>query len=78
MHHANRLTQADQERVLNAMRRLDGSWRRLKRTHWAITLKVIGGVPGTGGTSGAYYLQKHMDAPLFPRLSVPWRNDGDA
>ncbi|MBE1576312.1 hypothetical protein ACFORH_04745 [Amycolatopsis roodepoortensis] len=51
-----------------AMRNLDDAWRGMKRTHWGITLKIIGQVPGTGGTSGADYLRIAADQPLFPVL----------
>jgi hypothetical protein len=55
--------------LLDAMRDLDVAWRGMKRTHWGITLKIIGAVPGTGGTSGASYLKAGADAPLFPKLA---------
>lgn len=60
------LAEADTARVLQAMRRLDHAWCAMKRTHWGITLKIIGTVPGTGGTSGASYLERAASHPLFP------------
>jgi tryptophan 2,3-dioxygenase len=54
--------------VAGAMARLDEAWRSMKRTHWGITLKIIGRVPGTGGTGGASYLKVAADLPLFPLL----------
>lgn len=51
-----------------SMRRLDRAWGAMKRGHWGITLKVIGTVPGTGGTAGASYLQSAAKVPLFPGL----------
>lgn len=57
------------ERVLAAMLRVDHAWRALKRSHWGITLKTIGRVPGTGGTTGADYLYRTSMVPLFPALS---------
>lgn len=62
------LPRADRERVVAAMARLHHSWRALKRTHWGIAVKSIGGSPGTGGTSGVPYLRARMDQPLFPLL----------
>jgi hypothetical protein len=57
------------ERVRAAMVRLDESWRAMKRSHWGITLKTIGRVPGTGGTAGADYLHRSSRLPLFPTLA---------
>ncbi|GAA0547206.1 hypothetical protein GCM10009546_06580 [Actinomadura livida] len=54
--------------VAEAMLRLDRGWRAMKRTHWGITRKIIGSVPGTGGTSGADYLKGTAEIPLFPGL----------
>ncbi|MCQ4120658.1 hypothetical protein [Rhodococcus tibetensis] len=51
-----------------SMRRLDRAWGVMKRGHWGITLKVIGTVPGTGGTAGASYLQSAAKVSLFPGL----------
>jgi tryptophan 2,3-dioxygenase len=57
--------------VQEAMQRLDHYWRAMKRSHWGITLKIIGNVPGTGGTSGAAYLYDASRIPLFPALAAP-------
>ncbi|MFC9618885.1 hypothetical protein ACFTXM_02410 [Streptomyces sp. NPDC056930] len=57
-------------RLEESMRRLDASWHMSKRTHWGITLKIIGSAPGTGGTSGADYLQRTAEVSLFPVLSM--------
>ncbi|MFE2088225.1 hypothetical protein [Streptomyces sp. NPDC059460] len=54
--------------VAEAMERLDKAWGAMKRNHWGLTLKIIGDVPGTGGTSGASYLKTAAQVPLFPRL----------
>jgi tryptophan 2,3-dioxygenase len=48
-----------------ALADLDRAWRSMKRTHWGITLKIIGRVTGTGGTAGADYLEKSARRPLF-------------
>ncbi|MFD0350549.1 hypothetical protein ACFQ0M_40090 [Kitasatospora aburaviensis] len=40
----------------------------MKRTHWGITMKIIGMVRGTGGTAGASYLREAAEARLFPDL----------
>ncbi|WP_194814332.1 hypothetical protein [Nocardia sp. XZ_19_385] len=60
----------DADRLASELRRLDESWRRMKRSHWGITLRIIGEVPGTGGTSGAAYLQAAAATPLFPALEI--------
>ncbi|MFI5979409.1 hypothetical protein ACIBEA_00890 [Streptomyces sp. NPDC051555] len=52
----------------SSMRELDDSWGAMKRTHWGITMKVIGQVRGTGGTAGASYLRDAAEARLFPAL----------
>ncbi|MFJ7497635.1 hypothetical protein ACIQZB_42345 [Streptomyces sp. NPDC097727] len=57
-------------RLGESMRRLDAGWHMSKRTHWGITLKIIGSAPGTGGTSGADYLQRTAEVSLFPDLSM--------
>lgn len=54
--------------LTETMRGLDSAWRLMKRTHWGITLKVIGKVRGTGGTAGAAYLEQAAARPLFPVL----------
>ncbi|MFD7032589.1 hypothetical protein ACFWAR_31660 [Streptomyces sp. NPDC059917] len=53
----------------SSMRELDDSWGAMKRTHWGITMKVIGQVRGTGGTAGASYLRDAAEARLFPALT---------
>lgn len=50
--------------------RLDEAWCAMKRTHWGITLKIIGTVAGTGGTTGADYLRQAAAVPLFPALAA--------
>ncbi len=45
---------------------LDQVWTAMKRTHWGIALKIIGRVPGTGGTSGADFLRERADRSLLP------------
>ncbi|MDF9815310.1 hypothetical protein [Streptomyces sp. SPB162] len=62
------LSGPEAHRLTAALRALDGSWTTAKRTHWGITLKIIGSVPGTGGTSGADYLEAKSQVPLFPFL----------
>ncbi|MBA8958299.1 tryptophan 2,3-dioxygenase [Rhodococcus percolatus] len=64
-----RKTHPDAHVLEEAMRRLDRAWVAMKRGHWGITLKVIGTVPGTGGTAGASYLKNAAMMSLFPRLS---------
>lgn len=57
--------------VRQTMSELDSAWRAMKRSHWGVTLKTIGKVPGTGGTAGADYLRVTAQRPLFPLLSTP-------
>jgi tryptophan 2,3-dioxygenase len=57
------------DRLAAEMRRLDAAWRRMKRGHWGLTLRIIGTVPGTGGTAGASYLRGAAEMPLFPALT---------
>ncbi|WP_327432436.1 hypothetical protein [Streptomyces sp. NBC_01236] len=66
-----RLSGHDVRRLVKAMQALDSGWTTGKRTHWGITLKIIGRVPGTGGTSGADFLKARSQAPLFPFLHGP-------
>ncbi|MFK4071668.1 hypothetical protein [Streptomyces sp. NPDC029674] len=61
---------ADARRLEEAMRALDAAWRGMKRTHWGVTMKIIGRVPGTGGTTGADYLRAAADVALFPQLAA--------
>ncbi|MFI1311776.1 tryptophan 2,3-dioxygenase family protein [Streptomyces albidoflavus] len=56
-------------RLAEQFARLDTAWRGMKRSHWAITLRIIGKVPGTGGTTGASYLRTASETPLFPALA---------
>ncbi|KOX11357.1 hypothetical protein ADL05_23655 [Nocardiopsis sp. NRRL B-16309] len=57
--------------VREAMHELDSAWRTMKRSHWGVTLKIIGRVRGTGGTAGADYLRVTAEQPLFPVLVDP-------
>lgn len=65
----DRLEPAERNRLTAEMGALDAVWRAMKRTHWGITLKIIGSVPGTGGTAGADYLKEAAKVPLFPMLA---------
>ncbi|MEV6975744.1 hypothetical protein [Kitasatospora sp. NPDC093806] len=56
------------EELRSAMAELDAAWGAMKRTHWGITMKIIGSVRGTGGTAGAAYLREAAEARLFPAL----------
>ena len=69
------LAPGDAELIAGALRRLDRSWLAMKRTHWGITLKIIGTVPGTGGTDGAGYLEKSAGLSLFPLLRTDQHAD---
>jgi tryptophan 2,3-dioxygenase len=70
---AARLDSTEVDLLADHMRALDASWRAMKRTHWGVTLKIIGRVPGTGGTAGADYLKHAAEVPLFPMLAEPAR-----
>ncbi|MCZ2523484.1 hypothetical protein [Streptomyces sp. HB2AG] len=48
-----------------AAERVDREWLRWKRAHYGVVRKVIGGVPGTGGTRGLAYLRQHVNTPLL-------------
>lgn len=62
---------ADEARRLQEeMLALDAAWRSMKRTHWGVTLKIIGRVSGTGGTTGADYLKAAANIELFPMLAA--------
>lgn len=61
---------AEARRLEEAMLGLDAAWRAMKRTHWGVTVKIIGKVSGTGGTTGADYLKAAADVELFPLLSA--------
>jgi tryptophan 2,3-dioxygenase len=65
---STRSTLADAMHFEESMRRLDRAWGAMKRGHWGITRKIIGSVPGTGGTAGASYLQTAAKSSLFPGL----------
>jgi hypothetical protein len=41
------------------------AWRRWKRTHYGIARRIIGDVPGTGGTDGVRYLARHREEDLL-------------
>ncbi|KUO15320.1 tryptophan 2,3-dioxygenase [Streptomyces dysideae] len=62
-------TRPGADRLTEQLRCLDTSWRGMKRSHWGITLRIIGEVPGTGGTAGASYLKTTSETPLFPALT---------
>ena len=66
---ADRLQTPEVSHLAAQMWALDTSWRAMKRTHWGVTLKIIGKVPGTGGTAGADYLKWAAEVPLFPALT---------
>ncbi|MEV7602203.1 hypothetical protein AB0O91_33025 [Kitasatospora sp. NPDC089797] len=57
-----------QDELGPVMAGLDEAWGAMKRTHWGITMKIIGSVRGTGGTAGAAYLREAAEARLFPAL----------
>lgn len=67
--HGMRLRAADGlgvERLVAAIELLDHRWGLWKKAHWATASRLIGDVPGTGGTEGAAYLRAHVNGRLFP------------
>lgn len=48
-----------------AVAAVDKAWTCWKRAHYGVTKRVIGDVPGTGGTNGLGYLKQHMNTPLL-------------
>ena len=50
--------------VQSALAELAAAWTAMKKTHWGIALKIIGRVPGTGGTAGADFLRERAERPL--------------
>jgi geranylgeranyl pyrophosphate synthase/tryptophan 2,3-dioxygenase len=60
----------ERDELVRALSAFDREFRRWKRAHCAIAERMIGDLPGTGGTSGAAYLRRNVRAPLFPRLAA--------
>ncbi|AXI80904.1 tryptophan 2,3-dioxygenase [Peterkaempfera bronchialis] len=52
-------------RLDEAVTAVDTAWVRWKRTHRGVARRIIGDVPGTGGTDGLSYLNRHLDTPLL-------------
>nr|AHL44345.1 putative tryptophan 2,3-dioxygenase [Streptomyces griseofuscus] len=48
-----------------AIQAVNAQWQRWKRTHLGVAKKIIGDVPGTGGTDGVRYLARHLEEPLL-------------
>lgn len=67
---ARGLGQDDLLALAEPLAELDAAWSAMKRTHWGVALKIIGSVPGTGGTTGADYLRRAAELPLFPVTAV--------
>lgn len=66
------------DKLTASMKRLDQAWGSMKLNHWGITVKIIGTVPGTGGTAGASYLKASAEKSLFPSLHLYSSNGGEA
>lgn len=56
---------AESERVTNALRLLEHSHQKWKRTHHSIARSMIGSSGGTGGTDGIEYLRRCTENRLF-------------
>jgi len=59
------LDQASADRLLRAMQGVDKEWLRWKHIHCGVAQRIIGEVPGTGGTLGVPYLRQYLDIPLL-------------
>jgi tryptophan 2,3-dioxygenase len=56
--------------LVEALVEYDEAFRNLRTIHINMVLRVIGGRPGTGGSTGAAYLRSTLDYEFFPLL---WR-----
>lgn len=56
--------------LVEALIEYDEAFRNLRMIHINMVLRVIGGKPGTGGSTGAQYLRSTLDYEFFPLL---WR-----
>ena len=56
--------------LLEALIEYDEAFRNLRAIHINMVLRVIGGKPGTGGSTGARYLRSTLGYEFFPLL---WR-----
>jgi tryptophan 2,3-dioxygenase len=56
--------------LVEALLDYDQAFRNLRTVHIHMVLRVIGGRPGTGGSTGARYLRSTLDYEFFPLL---WR-----
>jgi tryptophan 2,3-dioxygenase len=56
--------------LVEALLDYDQAFRDLRTTHVHMVLRVIGGRPGTGGSTGARYLRTTLDYEFFPLF---WR-----
>lgn len=56
--------------LVEALIEYDEVFRNLRAIHINMVMRVIGGKPGTGGSSGASYLRTTLDYEFFPLL---WR-----
>lgn len=53
------------ERHLRGVEAVNEQWARWKHTHYGVAKRIIGDVPGTGGTDGVRYLARHLKEPLL-------------
>ncbi|MFJ6213538.1 hypothetical protein ACIQGZ_09425 [Streptomyces sp. NPDC092296] len=60
-----RLDREGAARLDEAVAAVDSAWLHWKRTHRGVARRIIGDVPGTGGTDGLAYLGRHLDTPLL-------------
>ncbi|WP_055589389.1 tryptophan 2,3-dioxygenase [Peterkaempfera griseoplana] len=58
-------------RLEEAAAAVDRQWLRWKRAHHGVARRIIGDVPGTGGTLGITYLAEYMHTPLLTRHAEP-------
>ena len=53
------------ERRRRGVEAVNEQWARWKHTHYGVAKRIIGDVPGTGGTDGVRYLARHLKEPLL-------------
>jgi tryptophan 2,3-dioxygenase len=63
---------AAERRLAEALLEFDRNMVRWRRQHFELAHKMLGGAAGTGGSSGAAYLQTTMKRCFFPELWY-WR-----
>jgi tryptophan 2,3-dioxygenase len=55
--------------IMDALYEYDRAFKELRERHLKVVRKVIGALPGTGGTSGAKFLEGRLKDQFFPEIS---------